>query len=114
MPSRKKKINGEDNQAPLFYDSVNHIDLPDNFSLPAPEIIKHTLSPKTLKIYIVIPPAKGFLNLYLMINGIKTDMMHQVQSGKYNFIIKKPEKDALIELYYICCGARSRKAALFI
>jgi hypothetical protein len=110
MPSRKRKISVPADQKPLFFDSLNVMELPVNPFLPGPEILKLKFNKRTNRCSakVVVPDTKQHLiNIYYKINGEKKDMYYQVGPGTYTFSSVLEQEYNLLEIFYTYGNSRS-------
>lgn len=109
MARPKKKITNDENQKPLFFDSVNVTEFPAAKSLPKIKILKNKRYSEYIFLEFMISVSTGLINIYLYVNGRKKDMIYQVEPGKYSFRFGFQESENLIELYYSRGRVRSEK-----
>lgn len=113
MPSKRRKIQTEENQNPLFFDSLKVFDLPVNSSLPAVKAeIKKKSSGKVM-IRVFVPGENKLINIYFILNGKKKDMYYQVSPGEYFFEFLLKEHN-FFEMFYTYGSVRSETAFSFI
>jgi hypothetical protein len=115
MPAKRRKISEEEEQQPLFLDSINIMDLPLNGRLPKIEILKTSYNKSSNKISLKlnVPLDNRLINIYFKLNGEKRDMYYQVSPGNYTFSFVPNQDYNNIELFYTTNSARSETVFSF-
>lgn len=114
MARPKKKISEDENQKPLFFNSVSINEIPVAYNLPKIKILKSKRNSKKILLEFIISRVTGLLNIFLIVNGQKKDMLYQVIPGKYSFNFISEESENLIELYYSRGRVRSDKTVFIL
>jgi hypothetical protein len=112
MPPGKKKIT-EEEQKPLFFDSIQVQNLHVSTSLPPVKITNTAANKKTgnLTLSLILENNNKLFNIFLLINGEKKDLLYQVSPGKYKFTFRPVNTENYIEVFYTY--GRSKSPSVF-